>query len=225
MAPRGHKIREYRKIREIGRLLNDKIIKVIPKEVIDRTARDMKILVKGVLVLDSQDELGWLFDRIIYDVPWDGKTTIEHFEMEKDSELSSMEEKLLEAMKGIHFSLFEVVGGVVGEFLQLYDILSDCQIQLTDVSMSSTAPKGLLIGTRILKIEDISMSSGVTYLFLPEQKDILISGLKVQQTARRGRKKRSIRRMDFSDPRNYSLYFFRQYRKFGAMETMASEEF
>ncbi len=224
-SPKGSKIREYRKVRELGRLLNDKIIKVIPKEVIDRTARDMRMLVKGILVLDSTDELGNLFDRIIYDVPWNGKTSIEHFEMEKDSELSPIEEKLLEAMKGAYFSLFEVVSGVAGEFLQLSDLLSDGQIKLTDVSMSSTASNGLLLATRIIEFEDIFMSSGVTYPFLPEQKDALISGLQARRTAQRRRKKRSVRRIDFSDPRNYSLYFFRQYRKFGAMETMTSEEF
>ena len=219
------KIESYKEIRKAGRSLNSRIIKVIPKEVINRTAKDMRLLSKVVLVFDAENELDFLFDRIIYDVPWNGKTTIEHFKAEGDLKLSAMEEKFLEAMKEAYFSLFEVVGGVLDEFLQLSDLLSDGQIELTDISLSSMASRRFLLATRIIRFEDISMTAGIGYPFLSEQKDALLSGLKAGRTVRGGRRKRSARHMDYSDPRNYSLYFFRQYKKFGTLEMRMSEGF
>jgi len=183
------------------------------------------MLSRGILVFDSENETKYLFDRIIYDVPWDGKSAVEHFEAEDDSQLSEMEKEILQAMKNSYFSLFEVVGSVSGEYVQLADLLLDNQIELMDISMSITVSEGTLLATRILNIQDICMTTGAGYPFQAEQKDILISELKAQQTARRGRRNRSIRSKDFSDPKNYSLYFFRQYKRLSSVEMRTSEEF
>ena len=222
--PEGDRIQKYKRIREIGKSLNGKITEIIPKEVIDRTSREMNFMFRGVLVFDSQGELDFLFDRIIYDVPWDGKTTIEHFEAEKGSELSAAEKELLGAMKEAYFSLFEVVGGIVGESLQLSDLLSDNEFELMDLSLSTTASVGLLLATRLVRIKDTCITTGIAYPFLSEHRDALISGLKAQQqTVRRGKRKRSVRRkVDYRNPENYSLYFFRQYKRFNELEISMS---
>jgi hypothetical protein len=217
-------VEKYKNIRETGRLLNSKVIEVIPKQIIDRTAKEMRLLYKGMLVLDSEDETSYLFDRIIYDVPWDGKSAVEHFEAEGDSQLSEMEKEILQAMKDASFSLFEITGSIPGEYVQLADLLSDNQVELMDINMSFTAHEGTLLATRILNIQDIFMSTGAGFPFGAEHKKTLTSGLKNRQTVRRGKRKRSIRRINFGDPRNYSLYFFRQYKRFG-MEVRTSEEF
>ena len=224
LRPPDKRVEKYRNIRETGRSLNNEILKVIPKQVIDRTAKEMRLLHKGMLVFDSQNETNYLFDRIIYDVPWDGKSAVEHFEAEEDHQLSEMEEEILQAMKNAYFSLFEITGSVPGDYVQLTDLLSDNQIKLMNINMSFTAHDGTLLATRILNIQDIFISTGAGFPFSAEHKKTLTSGLKSQQTARRGKRRRSIRRRNFSDPRNYSLYFFRQYRRFG-MEMRTSEEF
>lgn len=222
--PKSNRIKRYKTIRKTGRALNSKIIEVIPREVILRTAKDMNILSGNTLVLDSQEETDFLFDRMIFDVPWNGKTAIEHFETESDSSLSAGEQEFLEGMKEAYFSIFEVVGGVAGEFLRLSDLLSDNQIDLMDISLSSTALKRFLLATRVIKVQDISMTAGIGYPFLLEQRDTLMSGLKKRQAVRRGKKRGPVRRIDFSDPRNYSLYFFRQYKRIGKVEMKFSEE-
>ena len=219
---KSSRVRKYKRVRKIGRSLNSKILKTIPKEVIERTARDMGLLSKGILVLDSEDEADFLFDRAIYDVPWGGKSAVEHLETESGIKLSEMEQKILEAMKQAYFSLFEVIGVVRGESIQLSDLLSDNQIELMDISLSSTTSTGVLLAARIFRIEDIYMTTGVVYPFQSEQKDALMSVLKTRQTVRRGQRKRAVRRMDFSNPRNYSSYFFRQYKKLGALEIRMS---
>jgi len=225
LRPRSNGIEKYRNIRETGRSLNNEIIKVIPKVIIDRTAKDMRLSFKRVLVLDSQDEIGFLFDRIIYDVPWDGKSALEHFETESDYQLSEMENEIFQAMKSAYFSLFEVVGSVPDEYVQLVDLLSDNQIKLTNFSMSISARKGLLLAIRILEIQDIIMSTGAGYPFQAEQKDLLISGVKPRQATSRSQRRRSVRSKDFSNPKNYSLYFFRQYRRSSTVKMITSEEF
>lgn len=222
--PRGNRVREYKRIRGIGRELASQMLDVIPKEVLTRAARDMNIIHKGTFVFDSEEEMGSLQDRMIYDILWDGKNAIEHFEEKRGSDLSEAEKEVLEAKKAAYFSLFEIMGNVSRQSLQLSDLLSDNQIELMDISLSSTAPKGALLATRIIKVQDICMTSGVAYPFLPEHKDILISGLKKRRTVQRGRKKRTVRRIDFSNPRNYSLYFFRQYKRLSPIEVRTSEE-
>jgi len=224
--PESDKVRRYKRIRQIGRELSGRMFEVIPEGSLNRVARDMNIIVKGVFVFDSEEEMAFLQDRLIYDILWDGKNAVEHFEIEKGSDLSEMERKILEGMKGAYFSLFELVGTVSGETVQLSDLLSGNQVELMDISLSSTAPEGALFATRIFKIEDICMASGAAYPFLPEQKEVLISGLKARQKTvqRRRRKKPVARRIDFSDPRNYSLYFFRQYKKISPVEIRMSDE-
>jgi hypothetical protein len=221
---RGNRVREYKRIREIGRELASQMLDVIPKEAAARAARDMNILHKGTFVFDSEEEMGFLQDRMIYDTLWDGKNAIEHFEERRGSDLSEAEKEVLEAKKAAYFSLFEIIGNASRESLQLSDLLSDNQVELMDISLSSTAPEGALLATRIIKVQDICMTSGMAYPFLPQQKDVLISGLKKRQTVQRGRKRRSARRIDFSDPRNYSLYFFRQYKTLSPVEIRTSEE-
>jgi len=122
------------------------------------------------------------------------------------------------------FHYFEIMGNASRESLRLSDLLSDNQIELMDISLSRTAPKGSLLATRVIKVQDICMTSGVGYPFLPAHEDILISGLKKRQTAQRSRRWRSVRRIDFSDPRNYSLYFLRQYKRLSPLEIRTSEE-
>ncbi len=222
--PQGGKVQKYKKIRTIGRELNDQMFEIIPKHVLMRTAKDMNILHKGIFVLDSEEETSFIQDRMTYDVPWDGKNAVEHFEIEKGSELSAMEKTVLEGMKKAYLSLFEVLGNASRSSLLLSDLLSDSQIELTDISMSSTAQVGSLLAIRIIEVEDICMTSGALYPFRSEQKDILISGLKARQTARKGKKKRAVRHIDFNAPRNYSLYFFKQYKRISSVEVRMSEE-
>jgi len=131
------------------------MFEVIPEGSLNRVARDMNIIVKGVFVFDSEEEMAFLQDRLIHDILWDGKNALEHFEIEKGSDLSEMERKILEGMKGAYFSLFEVVGTVSGETVQLSDLLSGNQVEMMDISLSSTAPEGALLATRIFKVEDI----------------------------------------------------------------------
>jgi len=222
--PKSNRIKRYKKIRETGRALNSRIIEVIPREVINRTAKDMNMMSRNTLVLDSEDETDFLFDRMVFDVPWNGKTAIEHFETESGSSLPVEEQEFLEGMKEAYFSIFEVIGGVAGEFLRLSDLLSDNQIDLVDISLSTTTLKRFLLATRVIKVQDIHMTAGIGYPFLIEQRDTIMSGLKKRQTVRRSKKRGTVRRIDFSDPRNYSLYFYRQYKRIGKVEMRLSEE-
>ncbi|MEK7400221.1 MAG: hypothetical protein AAB116_25025 [Candidatus Poribacteria bacterium] len=216
------KIQRYKELRESGRPLASKIMDAMPKRFIDNMAKEMNILVKGVLVFDSEDEMGFLFDRLIFDFIWDGKNAVEHFEAENKSELSEDERKHLNAMKEARFSLFEVVGRNFGMSVYLSDLLSgillSSRTELTDINMSKTFSVGSLLATRIVRIEDICMATGASYPFLPIHKDTLISGIKKIQTTKNGKVN------DFDISRDYGLYFYRQHRKFG-LEMATSEEY
>ena len=225
--PENRKVQRYKELREIGREFMSEIIKVIPKKVIDHAASEMNLLFKGILVLDSEEEMSYLFDRIVFDITWDGKNAIEHFEAESKYEPSEDEKKHLDAMKEARFSLFEVVGRNPGISVYLSDLLSGIlinnQIELTDLSMSKTFSNGILFATRIVKIEDMCMTTGASYPFLPIHKDVLISGIRKLQTIQQGKGKDSVKSKEFDVSRNYSLYFYKQHRKLG-LDVETSEE-
>jgi hypothetical protein len=225
--PENRKVRRYKELRESGRELIKEVNKVIPTKIIDRTAIEMNLLFKGTLVLDSEEEINYLFDRIVFDITWDGKNAIEHFEAESEYEPSEDEKKHLVAMKEARFSLFEVVGRNPGISVYLSDLLSGVlinnQIELTDLSLSETFSNGLLLATRIVKIEDICMTTGASYPFMPIYKNSLISGIKKLRTVQQGKGKDSIKSKEFDVSHNYSLYFYKQHRKFG-LDAETSEE-
>jgi len=211
--PEDKKLQRYKELRESGRELVSKITKVIPNRILDQVAKEMNILVKGVLVFDSEEGMFSLFDRITFDIIWNGKGAIEHFEAESKHELSEDERKRLNAMKEARFSLFEVVGLNPGVSAYLSDLLSgifaSMRIELTDINMSRTFSVGTLLATRIIRVENICMTSGVSYPFLPIHKNALISGIKKLQTTKYSKEK------DFDVSRDYSLYFYKQHRKSG----------
>jgi len=223
--PENRKVQRYKELREATRKLVNVILKVIPKEIINRAAKEMNILVKGVLVFDSEEEMSFLFDRILYDIKWDGKNAIEHFEAESEYEPSEDEKKYINAMKEARFSLFEVVGRNPGKSVYLSDLLSgillNSQIELTDLSMSETFSNGLLLATRIIRIDDICMTTGASYPFMPIHKDALISGVKKLQNVKQGKDPDKIKEFDISH--EYSLYFYKQHRKIG-LEVATTEE-
>jgi len=219
--PENRKVQRYNELRESGRELIKEVNKVIPTKIINRTAIEMNLLFNGTLVLDSEEEINYLFDRIVFDITWDGKSTIEHFEAESEYEPSEDEKKHLVAMKEARFSLFEIVGRNPGISVYLSDLLSGIlmnnQIELTDLSMSKTFSNGLLLATRIVKIEDMCMTTGASYSFMPIHKNVLISGIRKLQTAKQGKGK------EFDVSRNYSLYFYKQHRKIG-LDVETSDE-
>ena len=53
---KNSRIKEYKKIRRIGRGLTSQMFRIVPKEVLMRTAKDMNILQKGIFVFDSEEE-------------------------------------------------------------------------------------------------------------------------------------------------------------------------
>ncbi|MDQ1316471.1 MAG: hypothetical protein QG641_1169 [Candidatus Poribacteria bacterium] len=225
--PENRKVQRYKELREIGRKFIGEIIKVIPKKVIDHAASEMNILVKGILVFDSEEEMSFLFDRIVFDITWDGKSAIEHFEAESKYEPSGDEKKHLDAMKEARFSLFEIVGRNPGISVYLSDLLSGIlinnQIELTDLALSETFANGLLLATRIVRIENICMTTGASYPFMPIHKDALVSGIRKLQTAKQSKGKDSVKSREFDVSRNYSLYFYKQHRKLG-LDVATSEE-
>ena len=225
--PENRKVQRYKELREIDRKFISEIIKIIPTKIIDCTAIEMNLLFKGTLVFDSEEEMSYLFDRIVFDIMWDGENAIEHFEAESEYKPSEDEKKHLNAMKEARFSLFEIVGRNPGISVYLSDLLSGIlinnQVELTDLSMSETFSNGLLLATRIVKIENMCMTTGASYPFLPIHKDALISGIRKLQTAKQSKGKDSVKSREFDVSRNYSLYFYKQHRKLG-VNVATSEE-
>ena len=71
-------LRTYKHLRQIGMHLMSAVIKSLPKELILQAARDLRLLdKKGVIVCDTEDEMSFIMDRAIHDIPWPEQRFIE----------------------------------------------------------------------------------------------------------------------------------------------------
>jgi hypothetical protein len=78
-TPTWADVDRYKRLRALGRDLNQRIVETIPREMIPRAADALGILQKGVLVFETEDSAGVLMDSCLYDWPVEGKSLVERF--------------------------------------------------------------------------------------------------------------------------------------------------
>ena len=124
-------------------------------------------------------------------------------------------------MTQTYYSLFENVE--INRFdatLKLVDLLGEETFTITDINMSQTALEGYLQATRITKKGDLYMTTGASCPFAPNQKEILLEGLR-KRTKRVGKKRKP---PQILKPSDYSAYFFRQYKRISKVRFSSVED-
>jgi len=204
----------YQSLRQTGKEFCGKLLKAIPKDVLVSTAQELRLWKSGILVGDEGDtEI--LADRMIYDRRWDGRGCVEHFEAKNAGVgLTGSEGCFLAAMKTAHVSLFKICETHPGSHAVLSDRLAEIRggeaqppLELIDLGLSETGVPGMLLATRLLDVDGLYMTSGVSFPFAPEREAAIMSYLREKEFGYRKR------RLDL--PENYSLYFYRLHRRFG----------
>jgi hypothetical protein len=150
----------YEQLRRAALPLNHRLVETLPKSVLDEGGKKLGILRKGVLVLDSEDEIAVLMDYCLYDVRRQGKNAVERYLAESPPPPGSDERVLLEAMLQARYSLFVVEAAEPGVGVTIRDLLRDEPLFLLDVGFSRTAPVGLVLATRIIAPEGIVKTTG-----------------------------------------------------------------
>ncbi len=204
----------YERLRRRETDLTLEIVKDVPRPVILRAAREMGMLGQGnVSLLESDEEMGNLMDRCLYDISWDGATLLERFIASRAAHLGVEDRATLASMADSYYSLFEITGVEPrSDAVHLSDLLGDRSCALIDINLSDTVLPGLLLATRVISIEGLCMTTGASCAFEPDHRTTLISGLTPKGPAqtkkkRQGKKPRPRQRSD------YSAYFFRKHRQ------------
>lgn len=201
------RLNKYKRIRKIGVPLLTEVGKVLPTPLILQAARDLEMLGKDnkTLILDDEDEISFILDRAIHDIPWPMQRWIEHICEHNLQEYTFEQQSLLRAHQQPTFSLYEVLGADPGRGIHLRDVFNHHELFLMDIGLGGTAQTGHLLATRVIEVDGIHFTSGAAVPFSPGDKDRLarhFSGLFKRGT------------MTWEEMmRKYAPYFLTEYKK------------
>jgi len=202
------KLRRYKKIRARGMMLMTRVQNALPDGLILQAAEDLRMLKKGALDLRSEDELAFVSDRAIHDIPWPEKRWIESVLDDPDFSLVPEERDYLEAHRSPFFSLYEVLGADRGQGCHLRDLfINGKEMFLFDVWMGTTFKKGGLLATRVVALDGLNFTAGVGLPFRPEEKAALVGNF----TDLFDKKKATLTWEEMM--RRYAPFFVRRYRQ------------
>ena len=169
-------LRRYKQLRQIGMGLMGAITRSLPKELILRAARDLRLLdKKGRIVCDTEDETSFIMDRAIHDIPWPEQRFIEIYHQNEAAKLSVDQQAYLKAHIQPVFSLYEVLKVSRGRGVWLVNLFSPEEFFLMDTGLGTTAEKGCLLAIRVIRLDGICFTSGVSMPFGSEHKERLTS--------------------------------------------------
>ncbi len=203
-------LRTYKRLRQIGMDLMGAVVKSLSKELILQAARDLRLLdKKGRIICDTEDELSFIMDRAIHDIPWPEQRYIETYHQEQAAKLSLDQQEILRAHIQPVFSLYEVAEVSRGRGVWLVDLFRPQEFFLMDTGLGTTADEGCLLASRVIHLKGIHFTSGVSTPFGPEHKERLTShfALLGEDNEGAGSWEKMMRR--------HASYFFIEFKKTG----------
>lgn len=193
----------YRRYRADVKELNHKIMKAtLDEATILGAARALGIKGQGrELILDSEEDLDNLMDYALYEYRMQGKNAVERYQEEIGAE-SQMEQELLTAMVASSTSLFQVTSFSRETYtIRLNDLVNEGRtITLIDLSFSQGVELDWLLFTRPITFENLSMTSGVVFVFPGDLKDELLKRWHLSQRRRKVQ-------AQHSTARRYEIFF------------------
>lgn len=202
------KIRKYKGIRAMGVPLMTGVGKTLPRDLILQAAKDLRMLGKDgkTIRMDAKDEVDFLMDRAIHDIPWPEERWIERICSRSIEGYAPREQAMLRAQSQAYFSLYEIAA-LEARGLRLRDLFDGRETQLIDLGLAATAQKGGLLATRVVALEDLCFTSGVGMPFPARDKEKLVGNFTALFEKKKG--EMTWERM----MRRYAPYFFIQYKK------------
>lgn len=151
----------YKQLRQIGLKLNNQLTKHLPRNSFGEGAKTLGMLRgKNKIELDTDDEIAVLADFCLHDVRQNGLNTIDRYLIECPPAPGSEEDLILRAKQQAWYSLLAVEDRELGVGVHVVDLLRDEALFLVDVGFSRTASAGFVLATRIMTIEDMTMTTG-----------------------------------------------------------------
>lgn len=159
------KLEKYLKIRNDSKNYIEKIISFsVDKNLIGKGARLLGMLGHNKnLILDSEDEISFLMDFIIFEKIRDNKNAVEHYL--EHNQLDEYEQEIFNMFLNSYSSLFVVEeSDIQNGTIKLRDYYTREKTEILDLGLSKSSIKGLPIFFRKMQYEDIAFTSGISYL-------------------------------------------------------------
>jgi len=153
-------VRRYKRLRKVGRELNNRIFETLSREAIEQTARRLGMWRDGTLVLETQDEMSVLMDHAIHGYFEDGRNAVDRYVEAHPPQPASDEAAVLWAARQAFFAIPKVEEVVPGVGVWARDLLRDERFLLVDMGLSQSAVEGGVLATRLLPFERFVMTSG-----------------------------------------------------------------
>lgn len=207
------------KLRNAGRILGEKIIPTGKKDQLDYVAKQLGFWdnKRNAIVMDAESDMDVFAEYLIYQPTKKGAIVLDDF-YESDIELSDLEEDFLEAMVNSYASLFTIQKvDPDSSTLVLKDELDKDNKEYTmmDINLSQTAKVETMMYTRLLPVEDVFISSGLTFAYYSKYLNNMINHV----SSVRFRKRRKLTEADLI------ILCHKKYNEYGIeMKTTASYE-
>jgi hypothetical protein len=150
----------YKQLRRISKKVNNTLVQRIPKDVLEEGGQMLGMLQDGRLVFGGEEESSIFMDYCIHDVRRNGQTVVEKFLDESPYPPGSEEAIVLDSLARAVFSVWVVESCEPGVGAYVRDLVSDEARLIVDVGLSQTAVPEMLLATRLMAVEDISMTTG-----------------------------------------------------------------
>jgi hypothetical protein len=160
MKDQAQLLARYRRLREVGRAVNNTLVERLPRDVLDEGGETLGLLKGNKLILDSEDEIAVLMDFCIHDIRRAGLNAIDHLLVEAPYPPGSDEAICSEALKDARFSLFLVERVEPGLGVWVKDLVREDSRLIIDVNFSRSARLGMVLAFRLIEMEGMSMTSG-----------------------------------------------------------------
>lgn len=172
------KVEDYKAIRQTGKELTTKIFKfeTVNKDGLNYAAKLLGYWNENKLIFDSEEEFDMLTEFLIFEKFKKNTNVVQRF-YNSDPELTDLEKENMNGLLNFHASLFEVksVDSNMNTIV-LVDLLDPNRKEFTlmDIGLSHTSAAGLIFYTRLLPVQDVYMTSGVSFGFENNFKDKLL---------------------------------------------------
>lgn len=167
-------IKRYREYRNQSNLLIKKMMDIyINKDILKDAGNILGIVKKNEIDVHDFEEKKALVDFSLFDYKTKGKPTIAHF----SDWIIDNEAEIWKDLLAAYTSLFEVKSVFRNKYMiVLKDLLNeDCPlIKLVDLHLSQTISPEALLFTRVIPFNNLKISSGVSFVFQNDLKDLLI---------------------------------------------------
>lgn len=127
------------------------------------------------VVIESTSENDAIYDFNIYGSVRNGNNAFSEY-INKYPPSDKADEELLIAMKTSDVGLYEIVGhDQENGIIMLRDVMNNSEpIKLIDIGMSENLNPSIFLFTRLIHLDEFSMTSGLTFAFAIDHKDYLM---------------------------------------------------